>query len=302
MAKPRLVIDDPAVYSPLPYGLLSVVQAPSPASPHWQNGVTYQAYCAAGGSTTYDECVSELADESPGEPGTLPEPPAKAADTAALLRAATPFTVYAEFGCSPVGNPDAAGVASAALDRAEPWQIERAFWTGVAGGQQVVYPHLAETLTASPPGEPDVVLQTAADNLGGPYDMAHGLGLLEGALADCSDMVGVVHVPRAALETLAAIGALKTAGGRLVTAGGNLVAAGAGYPGTSPAGAAPAAGTTWIYGTGPVFRFAGPVMLDTPRESIDRATNTIQMRAERTNVLGWGCCHIAALVLLGAPA
>ena len=52
---------------------------------------------------------------------------------------------------------------------------------------------------------------------------------------------------------------LVKSGVTLRTWNGNLVAAGAGYPGTAPDGSDPAAGTSWIYGTGPVFIYRSDV-------------------------------------------
>jgi hypothetical protein len=83
--------------------------------------------------------------------------------------------------------------------------------------------------------------------------------------------------------------------------GEDLVAAGAGYPGTSPAGAAPATGESWIYATGAVTMRRGDIKTFTLSESINRGNNTIEMIAERTYVLGWDCCHFAILVDIGVP-
>lgn len=291
MAGARQIVDPPAPAG-LPYGLWDAAQHPAPASPHWQQGVTWTERCPTG-ATTYDECLSVTGTGAP------PAPAAKTDNVGQTDRGATPFTVYAEFDCSPVGLRDAETVASNALARVEQQQVEAAFWTGTAGGQPVVFPHLAadsEVLDAQ-----EMVLQTAASVCVTGADAAHGLGALEQCLADCYAGQGVLHVPRRALATLAAWGLVHDRDGRLMTTAGNLVAVGSGYTGSGPDGADPAAGTAWIYATGAVFGYRSEVQVRSVRDSLDRAENTLRMIAERTYVLGFECCHLAAHVVLGVP-
>lgn len=250
------------------------------------------------GSSTYDENILIT-----GTGGGPPAPASKADNVTSDSRGAQPFTVYVEFDCSPVGNTDAQLIATDALARSENWQVERAFWTGLAGGQAVVYPHLAAnaTLVDAQNISLQTVPVTGGTVTGNGNDAAESLGILEAKLADCYDGVGIIHVPRLALPTLDAWGLVKYQTGRITTANGNIVAVGGGYPGTSPAGAAPAAGTSWLYATGQVFGWRGDVKVFTLRESIDRSENTVRMIAERTYVLGWECCHAAVLMQLGVP-
>lgn len=292
MAGARQIVDPPA-FSPLPYGLWDATQVRSADSPHWQNGVTWVERCPDGG-TTYDECLAVT-----GTGGPPPEPPAKADNVDQTFRGATPFTVVAEFDCSPVGLRDAETVASDALARVEQQQVEAAFWTGSAGAQTVVFPHLAadtEVLDAQ-----DIVLQTAASPAVTGADAAQALGELEADLATCYAGQGIIHVPRVALPTLAAWNLVEERDGRLYTTAGNLVVVGGGYTGSGPDGAAPADGTAWIYATGAVFGYRGDVQVRSPRESIDRSANTMRMIAERTYVLGFECCLLAAHIVLGVP-
>lgn len=305
MAGPRLPVDPPP-FTPSPYGLLSVVELVTPPSVHWQNGVTWETRCVSVGmgSATYDECIAVTG------VGSVPEPSVKADNIDTANRGATPFTPYVRFDCSSVGNDDAARVAANALAQSEPWQVERVFWTGLVDGKTLAFPHLAANATVLDPQ--GITLQSAASVVvTGSFDAAAGLGLLEAALADCYDGVGVIHVPVKALPTLAAWGLVRRDGGRdgingqlgrqLRTANGNLVSVGAGYPGTSPAGVAAGVEQSWIYATGAVFAYRGPVQYSRERESINRENNTLSMIAERTYVLGWDCCHAAILVDLGVP-
>lgn len=290
MAGARPIVDPPA-FASLPYGLWDAVQKPS-APAHWQQGVTWIERCPDG-STTYDECISVTGTGAP------PEPSAKTDNVEQIFRGATPITIFAEFDCSPVGLMDAESVASDALARVEALQLEAAFATGLSGGQTVVFPHLAadaQVLDAQ-----GIVLQTAASVCVTGVDVVHGLGELERCLADCYAGQGVIHIPRNALPTFFAWNLAIERNGQLFTPAGNLIVVGTGYPGTSPAGAAPAAGTTWIYATGAMFGYRGDVFMTRVRESLDRAENTLRMIAERTYVLGWECCHIAALIDLGVP-
>lgn len=290
MAGARQIIETPA-FTTLPYGLWDAAQKPAAPS-HWRQGVTWIERCPTG-DTTYDECLTVTGTGAP------PEPAAKTSNVDQTFRGATPFTVYAEFECSPVGVGEAATVAETALARVEARQVEEAFWTGVAGAQPVVFPHLAadaEVLDGQ-----NIVLQPTASACVTGADVAHGLGELEQCLADCYAGQGVIHVPRHALPTLSAWNLVHEDGGRLLTTGGNLVVVGGGYTGSGPDGADPAAGTAWIYATGAVFAYRSSVFLTQLRDSLDRSENTVRMLAERTYLLGHECCLLAAHIELGVP-
>lgn len=290
MAGPRLIIEPP-VFTPSPYGLLSVTQPATPTNTHWQNGVTYQANCIDA-ATTYEECIAVTGTGSPPAASTF------VADTNLITRGATPFTTYARFDCSPVGLPDIISLATDALRTTGTYQVEKAFWTGLAGGQAVVWPHLAAAATVV--DSQNITLQTVPVT-GALSDVVTGLGFVEQKLADCYNGVGVIHIPAIAIPTFDAWNLLKVVRGQLQTLNGNLVAAGAGYPGTSPTGSAPAAGTSWIYATGAVFELHGGVHTTDQRDSLDRTKNTMRVIAEQTWVLGWDCCHVGALIDLGVP-
>lgn len=292
---PARQIVDPPAHTPLPYGLWDAVQKPTPGSGHWQNGVTWVGRCPTG-ATTYDECLADT-----GTGGAPSAPPAKTANVDQENRGATPFVVIAQFECSPVGVSDAETVASDALARVEQRQVEAAFWTGVAGGQTVVYPHLAaDTELADDQG---IILQSVASPVvtGTGTDVAHALGALEQALGTCYAGQGLIHVPYTALPTLAAWKLAREVDGRLYTPAGNLIVAGSGYTGSGPDGEAPAAGTAWIYATGAAFGYRSEPYVTSVRDSLDRSSNTLRMQAERTYVIGFECCHLAAHIALGVP-
>jgi hypothetical protein len=291
---PRLYVAPPS-FTPAPYGLLSVAQARyDETNPHWRAGVTWQSLCGIADST-YDSC---LAVTGTGDP---PDPPSKAATATWQARGATPFTVYAEFDCSPaVFAAQSQRLGEESLTRTESWQVEQAFWTGLAGGQTVVFPHLAAD--AQVLDTEGVLLQTASTAVTGVVDIVEGLGTIEKALADCLNGVGVIHVPAELIPTMSALSLLVEDRGRLRTWNGNWVAAGAGYPGTAPDGTAPAAGTSWIYGTGPVFAYRSAVEVMPLSSIVNRSNNDVQAIAERTYVLGFDCCHVAALISTGGES
>lgn len=288
----RQLIDLPTVFTALPYGLWDTIQTPSSDGPHWQGGVTWVERCPTG-ATTYDECLSVTGVGAP------PEPPAKTANVEQSIRGALPFTVHAEFECSPVGLGSAEAIASDALARVEQTQIEAAFWTGTAAGQPVVFPHLAADTEVL---DGDVVLQPVASPVVTGADVAQALGALEQELADCYKGQGIIHVPRTALPTLDAWNLARDDGnGHLVTLAGNLIVAGTGYTGSGPDGAAPAAGTTWIYATGAAWGYRSAPDVSQLRDSLDRTSNTLRMQAERTYLIGYECCLLAAHIVLGVP-
>lgn len=306
MAGPRKVVDGPS-FTTLPYGLWDAVQQPTADSPHWQNGITWVDRCPTG-DTLYDECIAVT-----GIGGSPTAQAAMASNVVQTNRGATSFTVYVEFDCSPVGLPDAGSIAEEMMARVESYQVEKAFWTGVAGktsangvAQTTVFPHLAANAVVKDPADSNITLQTAATSAvtgsGGPdSDVANSLGALEAAVSACYHGQALIHIPPAALPTFVAWDLVEEKDGGLYTAAGNRVVVGQGYTGSSPSGSAPAVGTAWIYATGAMFGYRSPIMIPSLRELFDRSENTYHMVAERTFVLGWECCHFASFVSLGVP-
>jgi hypothetical protein len=278
----------------MPYGIFTVVNDRPVDDPHLLLGVEYQPLCGGAG-TTFDYCVT-------GGPG-----PGFSVTASRTLRAATPFTVFAETQCSPVGdnwdraNDDARNI----LLTTEQYQVERALWTGeVAGLSNQMYPHLAAaapvTQTLVTNGL-QVTLQTQAVIVsGGPMSAATAIGLLEGALGACYDGQGVLHVPESVVPALANLNMIYRQGKNLMTHNGNLVVAGAGYTGSSPSGVSAPPGSTWMYATGQMFMYRGDIITFGRESELNRATNTLTAVAQRTYVLGWDCCHFAVQINTGS--
>lgn len=291
----RMLVESPSRV-PMPYGIFTVVQDRSnevAGDPHLLLGVEYQPLCGGSG-TTFDYCVTG----GPG-PGFFPT-------VTRNFRAATPFTVFAEEQCTPVGGvwDEAYDQVASILETTEQYQVERAFWTGQVGGlDNQAFPHLAANVATTQSvvtGGLQVTLQTAASVVtGGPVSASVGIGLLEAALAACYDGQGILHVSETAIPALANLNMLYREGKNLKTHNGNIIVAGAGYTGSSPSGVTPAPGTTWMYATGQMFMYRGPIKTFSRESSLDRNLNTFTAVAQRTYVLGWDCCHFAVQINVG---
>jgi hypothetical protein len=304
VAGPRSLVDEPRS-TPSSYGLLSVAELRGgDGDPHWQNGIQFETQCpslAAATATTFDECIAVTGVGAPSPP------PSKADNTFYRWRAAMPFTVYAQFDCSMVGLDQATNKAEEALTRGEAWQIERAFWTGQAAGtNNIAFPHLAHS-AAEIVDSQGILLQSPAVTgvsgypaNAGPWPIAQGVGILEKLLADCANGVGVVHVPPQVIPKLAGVMGISQRGPVLYTSNGNQLAIGNGYPGTGPGGGTLGQDAAWIFATGPVVVYRGPVRVLSSPEAFDRSENTVRLQAERTVLAAWDCCHFAVQINLTA--
>jgi hypothetical protein len=298
VANPRQFVAPPS-FTPLPYGLLSTLgdNIRTPADGHWQAGVSWESLCAEGG-TTYDECLVVTGTGA----APAPPPPSKTETTALTRRGAYPFTVYTKMDCSAVGFWDRADeLINRGFTQSEQWQVENALWTGTAGGRPVVYPHLAANAQLVDPQAGDIVIQTAATPVSGistAVDIVEGIGLLESALADCYDGVGVIHVPRVLAAALADSMLLVRDGSRYRTPNGNLVVLGAGYRGTNPAGAT-ISGQVTVYATGAMFIYRARARIMNGSGAFNRAENTLEAIIERNYLIGWDCCHLAINISTG---
>lgn len=295
MAGIRGIVDGPDFVA-LPNDLWDAAQHPASPGPHWQQGVTWTDWCGGAQTTYADECIAVT-----GTDGSVPAAPPLEPTAGSVDRGATAFTVYAAFDCSLIGLPDV-DQAAEALARSEALQVSRAFWSGQAGGQATVWPHLAaDTVLDDPQG---IRLQTAADTvLGTTGDPATAIGLLDAELAQVYGGQGVVHVPLTALATLKANKLVHPGDedGILRTPGGHRVVAAAGYTGTGPDAAAAPAGSAWLYATGALFGYRSDVAVRDFPGTFDRSTNTVRKQASRTYLFGYECAHLAALMTLGVP-
>lgn len=303
MANGRMNVAAP-VKSKLGYGLDSVseIRAASADGGRWKAGITWQNVCPDG-NTTYDVCVTENAGIT--DPAT---PPAKAATADREAWGATPFTVLVEIDCSAPGFWEGATeeegvdeIVARTFTEAEAFEVESAFWTGVAGGQPVVFPHLVDDTAVVETGLPDVTLQLVAAPVvtGGPFDPAEALGKLEAALGTCVKGQATIHMPAELLASFVANHLVETRGGVMYTTLGNKIAVSAAYTGEAPDGTL-TAGTLWMYGTGPVFMYRSQGSFVGDRtESLVRTDDTLKRIYERTYVIGYDCCLFGVPVTTG---
>jgi hypothetical protein len=130
--------------------------------------------------------------------------------------------------------------------------------------------------------------------------LATGIALLEDYIATEYGSLGLIHCTRGTATVLAAEDLISNTGGRLTTTIGTPVVAGAGYPGTSPAGAEPAAGRAWVYVTPAVFGYRSEPFTSSNRagDLFDRGQNDLYAVAERTYLLGYDPCGVGAVEVL----
>lgn len=292
---PRPLAVAPPLVTPESATLLDYVQWVDGGDAHWQLGIMYPVVCG-GASTTYDLCITLETDA---------ENPTKSEQAERTWRAAYPFTVYTEIDCSPVGWwDDAENNIREALRRYEHLAVEETFWTGtVAGDPNIAFPHLAASGTMDLPSQPDglVTVQTAATiAITGTVDVVEGLGALEQEIGTCYGARGTIYVTLPVFDELVNELLVFQRNGLWFTAKGNMVVPGSGFPGTSPSGLVPAAGTSWMYATGALMGYrSAPRQVATRKDSFDRSVNTLSLIIERTYILGWDCCHAAVLVSTG---
>lgn len=296
MARGRLLIGSGTLPFTAPqFDLLSTATPLDLPDAHWRMGITWEPLCPES-SGTYDPCTAVI--DQGGDVVRAPAPPEKSATTEWQTRAATAFTAYSRIDCSPVGQWDQLSESNQqALIRSEARFVETAFWSGVAGGQTVVYPHLAADSTVEDGSD---LLQPAATVVTDtPQEIVIGLGMLEDAMRDCYPGVATIHMPVRLASIAASHDLMTTRSGRAFTTSlGSKVVVGD-YPGTAPDGTT-TEDVTWMYATGEVFfaREPNPTRF-TMAESFDRNVNTVEVIAERTYVIGWDCCLLAIPILNG---
>lgn len=253
-------------------GLLSVLSPSSEGDGRWQNGVQWEPLtCGPVSGIGSAECTPS-GTAGTGLPKTFPED--------AGVVEATAFSVYGSYLCSPIGHniEYAQSRALQHLLAREEAVVERAFWTGDLDNT----PNLQDSAV-------DV-------NSAGAVDPVEAIGLLEDQIASEYGSLGVIHMKRSAAITAVAAGALVW-DGSLMTALGTPVVAGAGYPGSSPAGAAAATGESWIYGSPALFGYRSNIFYPTSRSGdlLDRDVNDLYGVAERSYLLGYDECGVGAV-------
>lgn len=282
---------EPTAVTPLPYGLMSVVNLVPDADPHARMGVMFQPHACDAAHSTQESCPLDDIEDFRKTPTSDGIP----------ARAANPVTLYTWIDCSPVGAwNEFQERTETALDLGAPRALENVFWTGEVDqpATGIHYPHLAANASVFDPAQPDVLLQSpAVIPVAGPHSVFNALGILEGAMGTCYPGVPTIHVPREAVAVMDRYNLLERRGDVLYTLSGSKVAAGAGYPGTSPAGVDPAYPGTWFYATGQITMRVSDTQFTSSREAaLRRDINSMVLIAERTYSLSPDCCHFAVEV------
>lgn len=199
---------------------------------------------------------------------------------------ATPFTVVGTWQCQLLGTTPAAAQqkARAHLELGEQHAAEWAVWTG----------------RVDPPGPADAgehgpyLAHPSTTNLGTVRCGTDLIAVIEQYVASVYTGVPVLHVPRPVLAYLVQQSQVVTVAGgsRIETVGGIPVAVGAGYteantgPGNTPA----PAGSWWVYVTGAMKVWRGPIITPpNPEVGFSRCNNEMAALAERVYLAGWDC-------------
>ena len=245
---------------PVRTGLLATAGRTDVPAERWQHGVAYLPHSyTAGTSINTADCAPQTLDVTAGP--DLVEWDAWAVWWGERCEAARP-EAFAE----------AQQMAVSGLDTHLSHLIEGTVWTGKVDG--------------APYGPPNVGLVDA------PTLLASGtqVGVVEAwrrILAYASETLrgarGMIHVPYEALALLDYYGLIVREGTLIMSGSGDhLVVAGTGYTGSGPGDVLPGGDDRWFAVTSLFEVRVGPVEVSSdPAETLDRASNTVEVRAWR---------------------
>ena len=206
------------------------------------------------------------------------------------MRQYRPWATVAGDECAPFGFEarDFEARALRLLESCESRLIESELWTG------------AIAATAGFPNayfEDGNATEVYPEAVAIPF--ANTLAEIEQAACDCTCGPIFVHAQRRVAEAWVAAGLLRREGNRLLTLLDNVVVPGCGYSGVRPDETAADGDASYIYATGPVqlLRSSPRVIPDSMDEALNRTTNLVQYRVERTVAAIWsGCCQLGLSV------
>lgn len=186
-----------------------------------------------------------------------------------------------------------------AVEAATPNALENEFWTGalIPDNASLVNTTPATVVTPGPTSTKGVLSS-------GSMTPARALARLNQGLARAGvGSRGMIHATPELVTLWAGAGLLTEDGPRLIDkVRGNVIVAGGGYPGTGPNGhasATPPADKVWAYATGMVqVRLGQPeVVPDNLAEALDRKTNLVLFRGERSASAAWSTCVSLAVLV-----
>lgn len=261
---------------PLKYGIFSVSEIAT-GDGHWQQGVEWEPGLC-GPASTYD-CPTCAQNDG----GTAPAKTYN--DEGVPLEDASPFTVYASFKCSPIGNWSRAEErALQALYTGEERAVETILAAGAHTGARALYGASTTDITPTP---------------GTPVTVQQGIALLEQYIGENGKGQGVIVGSRRDITLAATEHLVECTETGLYTPLRTPIAALAGIDGkTGPNNDAPEANEAWLWALGSRPRiWRSEAWTTSDREhSLDIQTNDLEILAERNYLIGWDCFTVGVLV------
>jgi len=181
------------------------------------------------------------------------------------------FVVYKSVTCSTFGMADVEELARRAervLDATLSAGVERALAAGVDGSSN---PFFADANVVDVTPTPGTAVSPRV-----------GVSALEEAIGNTCRQ-GLLHLTPA---VIAGLPAPLREGATLATANGTPIASGMGYQGVEVTGEADTT-EDWVFATGGVQVYLGPVQMTTVKESMDRSVNEVTFRAEKYVLAVW---------------
>jgi hypothetical protein len=247
-----------------PVNLVRSSRIPSNSGDRWVNGITYVP--EGTGELGIDDSCSHVYEMMLDTDASAPE--------------WTPYFLAANYKCSAFGwsDNDYAGRARRLLEAATPKLLEWEFW----GGQLATAASLPNGFLAGSP-----------DSTGAADSVQEGLAVLENELGQCGyGGRGMIHCPPYAVPFMG--NAVRREGNLLLTMRDTIVVPGSGYATFYDAGPFD------MYATGLTDVRLGDINVDDDvKNSFDRATNTVVVRAYRPALASWDqLCHAKVTVTL----
>lgn len=194
------------------------------------------------------------------------------------------FVVYKPITCSAlgIGDPeDFSGRASKVLEATISSGVEEALAAGVETSSNPFFGDAnVDVLAGGVAQSPGVALSYLEDAIG----------------ATCRQ--GLIHLTPAVVGALQAFPVGAEPDPMLVTANGTPVVSGDGYIGVdTPWLSSPGATEDWVFATGPVEVYLGPLVMTDIKETLDRSVNDVTFRAERYVIAVWDTALQAAVLV-----
>lgn len=269
-------------------GLMGAVIRPEPVD-GWLNGITFDPEAVDLTLTIdgywWDTCTPDVTN-----PASVVDGPGTKTEGARPERVHfIPWQAVEADTCSTGGwrTNDYTGRARRKLTASLPAKVEHEFWTG----------QVAQVGTL--PNQYLASLDAEVLNAGALTPLPYALGDLQEYLAETITGRGLIHCTPATANLWLSAGLIRREGTVWLDVKDNIVVPGDGYPGTSPEGEAPAARSAWAYATGSVYYLedGDRVIPDALGEALDRSTNLVTFRAERTVLPFWDTIgHAGVLV------